>query len=523
MDVPVETSASLPWRAVKGPRSSTLGSLVDELARRVPLPVDELELAAVIESIGITDDVAAEDFEAPDVFALAQQAFPLVRSVAPRGDFFDETTADKPSESTRRAEQAAVVRAAGMCLLLLAPVALLPVIVRILVGAGWGVATTAALMLGMSAAMLLLSGPTFAIGRRSAILSGFGFHNAARRYLRSRATWIMAIVAAAGALGVSAAVAAGAPPRVAAASATSAVTLGLTWALINVLLFAGRAIVTLVCVAAAAGFGAATGLIWRPVIGLYGAAGTLVVLLAISTILLDRTTPRVSVVPSRIFAGVESIPYATYGTLAVAFLLEPYMLGWLPSDAAGSGVGAAGHFGTALSVAVLPLALSFVFVDRAMRHLWKFMRSSAEREGIDSFGGAVESFQRRQIAIYARSHGVLSCTCVAVFLALAAETDLDRTIDGTVFIAAVAFYWLFGCTQFTALLMLNLSRPLRAAAPFAAGIAIAATAGVVTILFGSRSLIPVDAAAAAIVALAVSLHGLRKVTKDLGQVYSSAF
>ncbi len=58
---------------------SKLAGLAVELARRIPLPVDWLEATAVLESMGITDAVAARQFGAADTFSLAQSVLGRVR------------------------------------------------------------------------------------------------------------------------------------------------------------------------------------------------------------------------------------------------------------------------------------------------------------------------------------------------------------------------------------------------------------------------------------------------------------
>ena len=53
--------------------------LADEMAIRVPLPVDALEITAVIESWGITDEVATQRYGTPDVFCLADEVLTQMR------------------------------------------------------------------------------------------------------------------------------------------------------------------------------------------------------------------------------------------------------------------------------------------------------------------------------------------------------------------------------------------------------------------------------------------------------------
>jgi hypothetical protein len=54
--------------------------LVDQVRGQVRLPVDALEVTAVLESLGITDQVAVQRYGAPDVFVLAEDVH---RSLGP--------------------------------------------------------------------------------------------------------------------------------------------------------------------------------------------------------------------------------------------------------------------------------------------------------------------------------------------------------------------------------------------------------------------------------------------------------
>jgi glycosyltransferase involved in cell wall biosynthesis len=54
-------------------------SLVDEVRRRVPLPIDRFEITALLESMGITDSIALKHYQASDVFCLAEAVLVHVR------------------------------------------------------------------------------------------------------------------------------------------------------------------------------------------------------------------------------------------------------------------------------------------------------------------------------------------------------------------------------------------------------------------------------------------------------------
>jgi len=58
----------------------TIATLVARVAERDPLPVDSLEVAAVIESLGVTDHVAAERYGVRDTFELAEALLARLRN-----------------------------------------------------------------------------------------------------------------------------------------------------------------------------------------------------------------------------------------------------------------------------------------------------------------------------------------------------------------------------------------------------------------------------------------------------------
>jgi hypothetical protein len=56
--------------------------LVKEVASRIPLPVDALEITAMLESLGVTDELARRRYGAADAFDLAEQVLVEARALA---------------------------------------------------------------------------------------------------------------------------------------------------------------------------------------------------------------------------------------------------------------------------------------------------------------------------------------------------------------------------------------------------------------------------------------------------------
>lgn len=496
-----------------------LAALAEELAERLPQPVDELEVAAVLESIGITDEVALQDFGEPDVFALAEQLFPIVRVISRR------TKGEEGAEDAGRLrgpEGRAISRAVTMLMLALGPVAVLGLIQWALSRGGWD-ATDTALVWGMSAGMLLAAGPTFAVGRRSAILAGFGYLDRQRLYLRRRALWSVALLVVAVGVFAVVAEAVGASVGVVKASAIGAGGLGTTWILVNILLFAGRTTWVLGCLAAAFGVGGGVTGTASPLVGLYAGAIAAVVLLTAATLLLARGLPRHPRGARGALLAVESMPYAFYALLAIAFMIAPSALAWLGEEGAASRAETAGEVGLAFTVAIIPIAVSVIFIEPSMRTFWDLLRISGAQQDQTRFRATVRGFLAARILRYAVLHGALSLAFALLFLLLALNTDVDEALAGRYVLAGLAFYWLLGCTQYTALLLLNLSQPLRAAAPFAAGLGIALGASIAAVLLGLPYAIPIVATGAAAAGLAVALRNWKVVMNEIAYVYSTAF
>jgi hypothetical protein len=57
--------------------------LVAEITRRIPLPIDALEITAVLESLGITDELARRRYDVADVFDLADKVLANARMSTP--------------------------------------------------------------------------------------------------------------------------------------------------------------------------------------------------------------------------------------------------------------------------------------------------------------------------------------------------------------------------------------------------------------------------------------------------------
>ena len=65
----VQQRPHLEWKILN---VDGVATLADDVCRRIPQPVDSFEVTALLESLGITDDVAQLRYGAPDTFSLAE-------------------------------------------------------------------------------------------------------------------------------------------------------------------------------------------------------------------------------------------------------------------------------------------------------------------------------------------------------------------------------------------------------------------------------------------------------------------
>lgn len=78
-----------------------VATLADDVFRRIPQPVDSFEVTALLESLGITDDVAQHHYGAPDAFNLAEAVLAQMQACRVPAD-----DKDRKSKLPRLADQA---------------------------------------------------------------------------------------------------------------------------------------------------------------------------------------------------------------------------------------------------------------------------------------------------------------------------------------------------------------------------------------------------------------------------------
>lgn len=464
--------------------------LVNELAARISQPVDSLELAAVIESHGITDNVALEHYGAESTFDLAEQIFPAVLAEA-------STSSAGPPETGHRNPQAR----GRVSDLARGPFALVPLVILLctiqaFAEIGWDGGRLLALSLGMTMSVALANGFVSAIARRVALYLGLGYRGLAGKLFTAGVVLAASSITILGALAYTAA----------SALDVFAADERLVF-LVSLVCFTGVALVVAKLSLAGAsgwmcvglGVGVFAALLTRQVVGSgtggqlvlalsIGLGAALAVMLAAGRYVYGARNDDVPL-PPRGPLVLESVGYFVYGAAFMAFLLEVHILGWLgakPADQTRLDAIAALEVG--LTLALPPVILASGMAERALRLFWIQAKDEQERVAAHRarrYGRALQNFYYRRLIAYLATSAALGVAMLVAFeLALRSGrlgswlslADLGPT--EVVFVAALVAFWLVGWAQFNCMFVLNFGRPEQAFRPVLLAIAVAGVIGI---------------------------------------------
>jgi hypothetical protein len=499
---------------MSGVAESPYDVLAGEVRRRVPQPIDTLEIAAVIESMGVTDSVAREDYGADDCFELADLVFELVRAteLPPGGDGLDE-----PHLASRPGLHDTAARG----LMAIVPLVFLLGALYALATVGWTTGTILALSFGVTTAMIVTSGPSMAIGRRTSIYLGFEDDASARRFATA---WSLAALAAcvglaAGVLAVTTVLGlAGARERVVFAAAL--VLYAALWLLSAGLVLAGAAVrvvvALLAALAVAVGLGALVGWAAGVAVGYLTAAALLA---AVWHRVYKPGTSRALRLPWQLTL-LEAAPYAAFGTAFSVFLLVPHVIGWFGAGDGGF-LERVSAFELSLLIALPPLLLTVVATERVLGTFWVFAVDLGRSSGPVEFGRGVAAYLERGVRVITVVLGSLSLATLAVVYAVGEAGGLTGT-SGLVFVAGLVAFFFVGVGQFVCIFLLGLALPVRGLAPVLAGIAVSLGLGIPLALVDYR-LSAVAFVAGALTFATASIVVCRGVLEDASHRYTAAF
>ncbi len=449
-------------------------AVIEEVRARVPQPVEPLEIAAVLESIGITDAVAAEDYGAASSFELAERIFDDVRERA--GDVH---RVSRRARSLRRLNLDLMSPGrfdrSARNLVSLMPLAMLVVATQALGASGWSSRSILALSFGVTAAMLLTMGPMVAIGRRASILLSFGYRASAHRFvtLSSFGTLLGCVVA--GSIAVEIASRYWPIDELRSTFALSLVAFALLWLLAMGLVILRAPAPVAVALGAGLGVGLAAGSQFSGSAGVAIGYGTAVLLLAVFWALVHpREIERRVRLPAAIGLA-EAIPYVTVGTAMALLLVLPHPLGWY-----GGGKGTTFDqlltFEQSLLLALLPLLVATCYGDRILRSFWGFAEVIRDENSVDGFRHKATAYVFRGLANYVFVlFGLSILTGLGVEFAMR-EGRLDDA-SRLVFWCGLGAFLLLGVGQYCCTFMLGLSLPRHALAPLLVGLTVLGVLG----------------------------------------------
>ena len=492
--LPAHGIAGLPANALLSPDAAAVRRLAAEVGQRDAQPIDSLEVAAVLESIGITDEVALNRCGAPDVFALAaavRQALtaaggPLPAPEAMPGPVTSPLLGHAPnvptSARTRRREMTLDFLKGPLGLL--PPLLLLVTIAAIGISSGWPAARVLFLSAGVTASLMLTNGLIQGISRRASIYIGTCRPRMASHYLLVSTT---AVTSVTGGLIVLGAAILGWFGLF--ASGDLAVFL-LSFGGLTVVWMASAGLTLLqtqiwLSIALAVGLlsGAAVSLALAAYTGLHLAAGAaLGFAAALGVILwaLRRGFARLTALPTSsktrthlpalIYMLDEAAPYFAYGLAYMVLIFLPHVYGWFGAVPPGqTRADAVANIEVGLTLSLPPLILAYGVSEHALRQFWRCALAAQARvpaAGVHDFGASLAVLARRQQWGYLIVLTVLSVLAYVVMAAALGQgwtghwlQIADPAAFLPIFGLSLLAYWLLGLGLYNCMFAVTLGCP----------------------------------------------------------------
>jgi hypothetical protein len=496
-----------------------MDALVEEVIARVPQPVDTLEIAAVLESMGITDAVAIEDYGATSSFQLAERVIVLVR----RRRWATPADAGRAGRRARLEgeEPPGRVDATARSLVSLAPLTLLVVSTQGLARAGWEAGWILALSLGVMSSMLLTMGPVVAMGRRASLLIGYRYRAAAYRYLTiGSALTIAGCAASAGACVWAAQRFAAFETDEIMLFAVSLTAFAVVWLPTVCLTLLGRSHAAAAVLASGVAVGALVARANGATAGVVAAYLVIVLGLALAWASIWPRTQDPRPRTPRGVAALEMAPYLVAGTLFAVLIAVPHPLGWFGEGGRGV-LDRLTTFELSLLLALVPLFVAAWIGDTILRSFWLLAADLRDEGSADGFRRAVRRYVLTGLARYAILLAALTAATIATVEAALHAGRLDD-FSRPVFLCGLVAFGMIGIGQYWTAFMLGLALPGRATLALVAGITVLASAGPPLSRIDYRLAAAAFAAAALVFAVVATVACLR-VLRESPRRYSTAF
>lgn len=459
--------------------------LAEMLARARPAPIDVLQIAALLETTGITDIVAQRRYGFPDVFALAQELWIPLEAARP-GPV-------RPAETRAvAAPHRQLLRDLSRGPLALVPMVFLSLMVAVYQGVGrWPPGHILALSLAMVSSLLVTSGFVQAASRKGASYLCQGYVKAAWRIV------VLIVFAGLLAVGASAIALACTAPRFLPAQAASIlvfafVVLSLLWLGAGVLFLLGSVLAFGFALAVGVASSCGAIVVLMPVLAdrstviLAAAVVGSTIALAMMALAARRSLTRHTaqskvdgdpvVLPPWPHLAVGLTPYFVYGIAYVALILAGHAICWISAGRMGlARVDVVAATEAGLTFALAGYIMVGGVAEHTVGHFWTtvqtFQRQASPTQ-LDSFCLAVRDFFVREKTRFAAA--LLVCNCL-VTLALAGLLHwrvLPWSMEtNVIFALGLCGYGLIGLAMFDCMFMVTLSRPSMASGCLAWGIA----------------------------------------------------
>jgi hypothetical protein len=469
----VETQAD--WRVGK---ASAIALLADDCAKRCHEPIDALEITALLESGGVTDEMAKQYFDAPDAFALGDAVLEQMRAKGLLGRPLMRASAPVVSWMEMARDYLRGLLA------LVPPLMLLIILATIGAFGQWTAIQLVLMSLGMTGSMLVSNGFVQAISRRTSIYIGVRKPEMAARFVRqSTAVSAGSIVAIALLTIFIAARFSPVPQNDLLIFLYSFVGTALVWLTAGSLPLIQRGAWLSIALIAGWLAGIATNLAIAPFFQAHlaiaiGVGFVLCMTVIIVALYLGFTRQLGAVrgqksrmrLPSLAYMVTEAIPYWAYGSVYMVFIFVPHVIGWMGQvPGLQTQASAFTTLELALTLSLLPMLLASGVGDHTLRLFWRqgvFSLAETPGETPALFGNSLLKFANRQRRIY-----ILALCILTVAVYLSSDFLLNAKVSDTwfqnanksqfafIFGGGLIAYALLGIGIFNSVFSVTLGRP----------------------------------------------------------------
>jgi hypothetical protein len=522
-----------------------LDRLADEVQSVCPQPIDVLQVAALLETAGITDRSAVQRYGHASVFDLAAS---VVRHMAPPSAKPRASASDLAAPESRW--QAAMDYLRGPLTLL--PMVLLSVVIMVYQSYGqWSSAQVLAFSLSVVGSLLVTSGFVQAASRKGSSYLSQGYVVAARRIVGIVLAIGLATVCITAAMLVIAALRfLAAPPDTVIIMGISYLVLSCLWLAAGVLFLLGQVVWFGIGLAVGVGLIVAVLRGLAPLVGqppwamlaatVIGSGGALLVMAVVTWRTLERRSAASPVsghrvvLPATPHLVTNLAPYFAYGVLYVVLVLSGHISGWLGATPPGADrMTAVTATEVGLTIALGGIILAGGVAERTIARFWRLVKvyqvetSPAQPA---AFSCCIRAFFRRECLRYCGVLALCSAFVVGGVVLLMAWLQahgalvLPWTVETQIILAmGVVGYGVMALGIFHCMFMITLSRPAMATHAVVVGILVTLVVGLIA---GRWLLYPFSALGVVVGSVVFALaarQNLQRIMRHTDYYYYASF